>query len=247
MKFAIGSLPCQRNFAFGKKSRRGLSGFTLTELMVVILIIVVLASLGFTGYKRLRTNASAVVDANDMRTIYSAITMYSADNNGFLPTSYNGVGPIYTEGKKGLVNSIHPYLGVDDPEDGHYFEELAAENFKKARGEDSGPSLLIMANVYSGKGRPDDVSRPSPSFNPFGYPSGNGKKDPMKLSAALSKMGSPAQRLMMTENDKVHPNYNGSTPGWFNGLAEGMAHGSYRLGVYWDGHVGKLDIDLNAK
>ncbi|MFC7337874.1 type II secretion system protein [Haloferula chungangensis] len=225
-------------------ARRKSQGFTLTELMVVILIIVVLAALSFSGYKRMKSNASAMVDMNDMRTVYSAINMYTADNNGFLPTAFSGVGPEYYKGKKGLVNSIHPYLGVDEPEDGHYFKELASENFKKSTA-DGGPSMLIMQQVYSGRGEIENPSRPEPSILPFGYPTNH--RAPMRWSAAISKMGNPSMRLMMTENDSLHPNYNGSTPGWFDGLADEMAHGSYRLGLYWDGRVGKLDINLNPR
>ena len=218
-------------------------GFTLTELMVVIVIIVVLAALTFSGYQRMKSNASAMVDTNDMRTVYSAINMYTADNNGFLPTAFSGVGPEYNSGKKGLVNSIYPYLGVDNPKNGHYFSELANESFPEEG--NGGPSMLIMQNVYTGKGTPDNLSRPSPSITPFGYPTT--KRAPMRWSAAVSQMGNPAMRLMITENDKEHPNYNGSTPGWFDGLADGMAHGSYRLGLYWDGHVSRLNQDLSPR
>ncbi len=53
---------------------------------------------------------------------------------------------------------------------------------------------------------------------------------------------------MLTENDTLHPNYRGgSAPGWMDKLPERVAHGDYRLGLYWNGHVEKLDIDLNRK
>jgi len=227
----------------GKRNLKSCRGFTLTELMVVIVIIIVLTALSFSGYKRLKSNASAMVDTNDMRTVYGAIHMYTGDNNGFLPTAFSGVGPEYKAGKKGLVNSIYPYLGVDNPEDGHYFSELANETFPKEG--NGGPSMLIMQRVYTGNGKASDLSRPNPSITPFGYPTNS--RPPMRLSAAISQMKNPPMRLMMTENDKDHPNYNGSTPGWFDGLADGMAHGTYRLGLFWDGHVERLNQDLSPK
>jgi prepilin-type N-terminal cleavage/methylation domain-containing protein/prepilin-type processing-associated H-X9-DG protein len=226
-----------------KSSRR--NGFTLTELMVVIVIIVVLAALSFSGYKRLKSNASAMVDTNDMRTIYTALNMYVADNNGFLPVSYSGVGPDYNPKGKSLTTALAPYLGVENPKEGHYFSEMASENFQKERNGDNGPSLLIMQRVYTGRGKDENPSRPSPNITPFGYPSPY--RAPMKWSAAISQMGSPPMRLMITENDKDHPNYVGSTPGWFDGLADGMAHGNYRLGLFWDGHVERLNQDLTPK
>lgn len=213
--------------------------------MVVITIIVVLASLSFAGYGRLKSNASAMVDANDMRTIYGGLHMYTQDNNGFLPVTWAGVGPVYNPNGKSLTNALVPYLGVDKPKAGHFFKEMASENFQKEANDDTGPSLLVLHRVYSGKGVVKDAYRPSPSFTPFGYP--NPYRAPMKLSAALSQMGNPSARLLLTENDKAQPGYEKSKPGWFDKLPEGMAHGSYRLGLYWDGHVGKVDINLQPK
>ena len=221
------------------------NGFTLVELMVVITIIAVLVALSFAGYRRLKRNASAMVDANDMRTIYGGIHMYTEDNNGFLPVTWAGVSPVYNPSAQNLTTALAPYLGVDDPKNGHFFKEMASENFQKETNDESGPSLLVLHRVYSGKGRVENPGRPSPSFQPFGYP--NPYRAPMRLSAAISKMGNPAMRLMITENDKAQPGYENSTPGWFDKLPEGMAHGSYRLGLYWDGHVGKLDINLQPK
>ncbi|MGB6221044.1 MAG: prepilin-type N-terminal cleavage/methylation domain-containing protein [Haloferula sp.] len=221
------------------------NGFTLVELMVVITIIVVLVSLSFAGYRRLKSNASAMVDANDMRTIHTAIHMYAEDNNGFLPVTWAGVSPVYRPNAKDLTTALAPYLGANNPKSGHFFKEMASENFQKEANDNHGPSMLVMHDVYSGKGRVKNPGRPSPMFQPFGYP--NPYRAPMRLSAAVSKMGNPAMRLLITENDQAQPNYARAKPGWYDKLPEGMAHGSYRLGLYWDGHVGKLDINLLPK
>jgi len=229
------------------RSRRTQKGFTLLELMVAITIVTVLVALSFIGYGRMKASASAAVDANDMRSVFGAIQMYCGDNNGILPTTSGGVGPIWTERSRGLVKSLHPYFGVDDPYEGQFFEELAAARWQKRGENEDGPSLLVMHRVYSGRGKCENPARPEPNFLPFGYPWGDGKRSGMQLSAAMSKMGNPAQRLMLTETDREHPSFVGSTPGWFDGLPSGMAHGAYRLGLYWDGHVGRLNQDLSAK
>ncbi|MBK1827626.1 type II secretion system protein [Haloferula rosea] len=227
--------------------RRGARGFTLVELMVSILIVAVLAALSFIGYQKVKASSSAAVDANDLRSVFGAIQMYCGDNNGILPTTSGGVGPIWTNRGRGLVKPLAPYLGGEDPYEGQFFPELAAARWQKRGVNEDGPSLLVMHRVYSGRGKCDNPSRPQPNFLPFGYPYGDARRDGMKLSAAMSKMGNPAQRLMLTEVDREHPNFVGSTPGWFDGLPSGMAHGSYRLGLYWDGHVGRLNQDLTAK
>ena len=57
-------------------------GFTLVELMVTIVIIVVLASLAFLGFGRLKLAANKAVSINNIRQL-SIVTMASTgDNNG---------------------------------------------------------------------------------------------------------------------------------------------------------------------
>ena len=51
----------------------------------------------------------------------------------------------------------------------------------------------------------------------------------------------------VSEVDKLHPEFKASQPSWLPEVPEGMAHGTYRLGPYWDGHVGQLDVNLKAK
>ena len=108
-------------------------------------------------------------------------------------------------------------------------------------------SPAVRETLPAGAGKPDSQSRPDPNFTPFGYPYAPGKRDPMTLTAAMGRMSDPSACLMLTEVDKLHPNFRGSTPGWFDSLPEGMAHSGYRLGLYWDGHVSKLDLELNPK
>lgn len=58
------------------------AGFTLTELLVVILIIVTLAALSFTGIQRIRQSAQLARCADNLRTWGIAINGYAADNSG---------------------------------------------------------------------------------------------------------------------------------------------------------------------
>jgi prepilin-type N-terminal cleavage/methylation domain-containing protein/prepilin-type processing-associated H-X9-DG protein len=58
------------------------AGFTLTELLVVIVIIATLAALSFVGVNSIRQSAQLSACAANLRTWGIAIRGYSADNNG---------------------------------------------------------------------------------------------------------------------------------------------------------------------
>lgn len=222
------------------------NAFTLVEMLVSISIIVVLATIGFLSMKKAKESASAAVDAGEMRQISAAVMLYTSDNNDILPVTSGGVGPLYNERGKSLSMRCAPYLGYTDMEDGHFMKEFASANWQSARkGEGNGPAMLAMHRVYTGKGKPKNIKNPDPYCLPFGYPNWNGRqRDGMQLSAALAKMGDPANRLMLIEIDLLIPNF--GNPGWKDTVPEGMAHGTYRLGLFWDGHVGRLNVNLES-
>lgn len=74
-----------------KKFRKFNAAFTMVELLVVITIIAVLASLLFSLAIRMRTKASSAISTSNLRQIGTAIASHTADNNGTLP------GPVLTD------------------------------------------------------------------------------------------------------------------------------------------------------
>lgn len=78
-------------------------GFTLTELLVVILIIAVLATLGIFGTIRIRDASRKAASLNNLRQLGLGFTSFVADNNGFLPLSRRG--SVY------WPSVIHPNVG----------------------------------------------------------------------------------------------------------------------------------------
>jgi prepilin-type N-terminal cleavage/methylation domain-containing protein len=65
--------------------RRGKTGFTLVELLVVIGIIAVLIAILLPSLNRARAAASKVVCQSGMRQIFLAATMYANDYRDFYP------------------------------------------------------------------------------------------------------------------------------------------------------------------
>lgn len=61
---------------------RPATGFTLVELLVVILIIVTLASVSFMGFSRMRASGDRATTVTIMRQLQLANTGYATDHNG---------------------------------------------------------------------------------------------------------------------------------------------------------------------
>lgn len=75
------------------RTNRGFRGFTLIELLVVIAIIAILAAILFPVLSQARSAAKKTIDITSMRQITMAHTMYSSDNNEYMPMSNTGVNP----------------------------------------------------------------------------------------------------------------------------------------------------------
>jgi prepilin-type N-terminal cleavage/methylation domain-containing protein/prepilin-type processing-associated H-X9-DG protein len=79
-------------------------GFTLTEVLVVITIIVVLAALSTLGFVKIRSAARGATCTSNLRQIGAAMISYASDKNGQLPPLEDRTGS--GDGLKGIWTQI---------------------------------------------------------------------------------------------------------------------------------------------
>ncbi len=85
---AAQSRPC-RSLAQGSARRAKPSGFTLIEILVVIAIIAILASILFPVFARVRESARSTSCQSNLKQLGLAFTQYAADNGGRMPGAGN--------------------------------------------------------------------------------------------------------------------------------------------------------------
>lgn len=220
-------------------------GFTLVELLVVIAIMIVLGTLIFAGVRMARSKAEAVVGLNNMKGNYNAIIAYTTDNNSLLPSCHAGISPIYRNSTQSYTYHIAPYLGYANPKEGDYMPEFGASgNWKLHTQSAKPPGYIVFHKINTGsealKGRL--IWKPTTYRYTFGYP---GTRDPISLSAVQASGSNLSSCIVLTDMDQLHPDLDTSQPSWKNEIPAGLARGNYRFALYWDGHVGKTDKDLN--
>lgn len=87
-------------------------GFTLIELLVVIAIISILATILLPSLNNAKELARRTSCQNKLRTIATAVNMYAADNDGYLPTT-GVIGSLPPNAY--WMYSLRPYVGIDEP------------------------------------------------------------------------------------------------------------------------------------
>jgi prepilin-type N-terminal cleavage/methylation domain-containing protein len=101
---------------------RNRKGFTLVEIMIVVAIIALLASIAVPGFMRARKRAQASRVLNDLRLIDNAIDQYAIENSKTNTSHPNWTdlkvymkkgSTLYNAGKDVLGNTYGPLFTVD--------------------------------------------------------------------------------------------------------------------------------------
>lgn len=89
-------------------------GFTLVELMVVVLIIGILVSIAIPVFNAAKSNAQKKSCYANQRTIEGAAQTYSAENNGVLPTAISQLVPTYMKDTPACpLNGASAYASIN--------------------------------------------------------------------------------------------------------------------------------------
>ncbi len=111
-------------------------GFTLVELLVVIVMIVALSALAFEGFSAARTQANKAVSAGNLRQLAAANLLYVADHQTYCPFDLYGDNLIRWHGGRTSVSAAF------DPEKG-----LLSEYLGQSRQVGKCPQLERMINA----------------------------------------------------------------------------------------------------
>jgi prepilin-type N-terminal cleavage/methylation domain-containing protein/prepilin-type processing-associated H-X9-DG protein len=94
-----------------------MAGFTMVELLVVVLIIAVLASISFTLFRNLTANAHRATCVGILRQYGVAMNGYLGDHQNQMPyIQVNWQIPFYQQGGEDwhIFAKLYPYLGLED-------------------------------------------------------------------------------------------------------------------------------------
>ncbi|MDX6766114.1 MAG: hypothetical protein SFU85_04940 [Candidatus Methylacidiphilales bacterium] len=216
-----------------------LQAFTLVELLVVVVILILLAALGLPTIRSAREKASATKCASNLRQIGIAMQLYVGDNDYTLPgvfwTSARGQQSyVYSNQDSASVGRVlarylQPYLNTKASTNNGYQE---SDFFKCPSYMQKVPASLVRASrVPYIANNGDDGSVKDSSGNvlrPFGVFGGAG---PMKITSLATVV--ELSKLWALQ-DLDEDNLMGNKPGW---IPSDPIHGSYRNTLFFDGHV----------
>lgn len=106
------------------KPNRRRGGFTLVEIMIVVAIIALLASIAVPGFLRARKRAQATRVINDLRHLDAAVDQYALETNkpGTFIATFTDLrvylkpgGILYNTGNDVFGNQYGPSFTVDSP------------------------------------------------------------------------------------------------------------------------------------
>ncbi len=127
-------------------------GFTITELLVVVAIVVALTGIGFPIFKRVRDGALQASCVNQLRQLGVGMEGYLIDNGNFFPEIEMG-RQSKTGGANVLEEVLLPYVGGPEsfkcPADHEDFEKSGCSYFWNHPASGMRKSTIMMFGMDS--------------------------------------------------------------------------------------------------
>ena len=127
---------------------RGERGFTLIELMIVILVILVLAAILMPQFGIARERARKATCVSNQRNLETAVALWTTDNPG--PTLTQGEMSATSVPTAGTLSSIPVYtpaIAYKEPDDTGATQTTGADYFLSAGGTTANPSAPSYGHV----------------------------------------------------------------------------------------------------
>jgi competence protein ComGC len=223
-----------------KRERECKAGFTLVELLVIMLILGILIAVIFPAFSNMKNRGYSVGCANNMRLLMAAVHRYVADHDGFMPwiaPSNGSLGELgYAPGNGTDGHDVNVVLGVEG-----YFDANPQilqcpgwrnwKNFGSPHGggrmtlpinNANGGSLTSIRNTYSWRNlKPVNYNPPSPLWA-------------MVPKIKLVTINEPSKEWYIADH----------APGKNLQIkATTLSHGNGGFAAYVDGHVAWLTKD----
>ena len=87
-----------------------MSGFTIVELLIIIVVIAILATISIVAYSGIQARARDNVRKTDLSNIAKAVELYRADNGVLPPNQQGWCTNIYSTTYPQFLNAISPYI-----------------------------------------------------------------------------------------------------------------------------------------
>lgn len=135
-----------------RRTHAGQAGFTLLEIMLVVVIIGILVGAAGVAVKGRTQQARRVKAQNDIAAISSALGMYELDN-GILPSDAQGLQALITKpaGSPQPVSWNGPYLA-----NGYLPKDPWGRDYQYVSPESSGTGTYIVRSLGPNESDPND-------------------------------------------------------------------------------------------